>query len=338
MKILLALLVLISLGCRGAQDIVAPDTGEGTARQQAIARISDELEASPLFDAVLTVATLEGEPLVFTKGTTSTDNVYNADSAQKWVAATALLREARARGVDEDTPLLSYPNPLALTGDAARVTLRQMLSSTAGWEAVPLCGRRQSGALRDCAQRIVDAAHTSPTRFYYGTHHMLPAAASLVDDDESFTNIFARMQAETGLFLSSSYRSAEKPLAFRTTAAEYMAFLKALQAGDLLDDEVRTRMLTAQTLDVDVASSPADRVEQGWRYGYGNWVHCDSTCDTQHHSAGARGFYPWIDTDDDTRGVIAFNSGLGDWEQSHALYRAIRADIKIALGLEAPAP
>lgn len=333
-RFLLAPLAVTALiGCRGPQAVVEPPVPTANAEQQAaIDRIGAALEESPLYDATVLLARKGGEPLVFIKGAGGSDREYAADSGQKWVVASVLLSEAKKVDVTSETPLANFPFPRGVTGERAAVTLGELLSFTAGFEDPPLCASLAGADFLTCTERILESELTTPKRYYYGTHHMMVAARGLTSDDETYADLFGRFKADTGLFPSGYNQSEELPLQFRTNAGEYLAFLQALLAGDVLDDDVVAEMLSDQVGDKDIAMSPADDVGPGWKYGFGNWVHCEETCDTQHHSAGARGFYPWVDLGNDTLGVVAFNGRVGEWQLSHAFYEVIRDDIPLALG------
>ena len=125
-----------------------------------------------------------------------------------------------------------------------------------------------------------------------------------------------------------------------TTAGEYAGFLQALSLHRLLTADEEAAMFKDQVGDRAIAMSPADRaVKKGtttgrWRYGLGNWVECNvgQPCSQHHHSAGARGFYPWLDLDDGSFGVVAHNARVGDWTIAHALYLKIHDDLRIVVG------
>lgn len=329
----LTAVVAVSVGCRGPQAVVEPPVPAANEEQQAaITRIRTALEESPLYDATVLLARQGEAPLVFIKGAGGADVEYAADSAQKWVVASVLLAEAKKVDVTSDTPLENFPFPRGVEGERAAITLGELLSFTGGFENPPLCASLAGADFHTCTERIVESELTTPKRFYYGTHHMMVAARGLADDDETYADLLARFKADTGLFPTSFNQSSEMPLQFRTNASEYMAFLQALLAGELLDADVLDEMMSDQVGAKDIAMSPADDVGDGWKYGFGNWVHCDGECDTQHHSAGARGFYPWVDLGNGTLGVVAFNGRVGDWQLSHAFFTEIRDAIPAAVG------
>ena len=315
-------------------DEPTPVADSSPIQAEAWSRIRKAFEGSDLRNAVLMLGLETDAPRLLVKGAGDPSAIVHADSAQKWVVATVLLRAARAHGVGPDTPLSEFPFP-PQGGDPARaaVTLREMLSFTGGWESPPRCASQPFGDFHTCGQSIYESEHSVPARFAYGTHHMMVAAHALTESTETYADLLGTFQSETGLFPTASNQDTEKPLRFRTNADEYYAFLQAQLRGELLTEADWQAMITDQIGDRAIASSPASALEPGWRYGYGNWLKCDPDCGAQRHSAGSRGFYPWVNLEDRTVGLIVHNARSGDWIRSHALYETIEADIPVVLGI-----
>jgi hypothetical protein len=157
--------------------------------------------------------------------------------------------------------------------------------------------------------------------------------------------LLERFREETRLLKTAQHNS-DKPLTLTITPMDYAAFLRALMAGQLLTPDEMTAMFADQIGDKDVAQSPADAaigrgdLQGRWRYGLGNWFRCDVgvPCDSEHHSAGSRGFYPFVDLKDGSFGVVAHVARFGDWSESHRLFEAIRNDIDLVVGPAAAVP
>lgn len=318
-------------------------------RTAALAHIEQVLAASPVVDATVVLGRGTGDVVVFSKGAGGADVVYNADSAQKWLLATLLLREARKRHITLEQPLSTWPSaPAWATGAVGDITLRDLLSFTSGFEDPPVCAKLAHGkSFDDCLLDLVKSPLHLPRRYFYGTHHMMVALGALFAGEapvDETKELLARFREETGLLKTAQHNS-DKPLTLTITPMDYAAFLRALMANQLLTPEEMTAMFADQIGDKDIAHSPAEgAVRRGdlqgrWRYGLGNWFRCDTgvACDTEHHSAGSRGFYPFVDLKDGTFGVVAHVAGLGDWSESHALFEAIRTDIDLVVGPATPA-
>ena len=334
---------LFASACQGPQN-VDPGPSAGPASDEAdeaAAAIEAALADSPLRDAVVWIGHADGTDRLWRKGDGHEDRLYFADSAQKWTVATVLLREVRALGLDSTAALRALPHASRFVGHtdgaAGDTTVAQTLSFMAGFEDPPLCASVAAGDLHDCAGAIFDSGQTTPIRYHYGTHAMMVTASLLTDDDESYATLFQRFQDDTGLFGDAVYGSAEKPLRLETSATSYRAFLLALLDDDsgLLHVDDRAAMFEDHVGDAAISSSPASGMDGEWRYGLGNWVRCDDgACGSQRHSAGARGFYPWIDLERRTYGLIVHNAAVGDWQESHALYEDIVDLIPVALDLD----
>jgi hypothetical protein len=153
------------------------------------------------------------------------------------------------------------------------------------------------------------------------------AAAGDVDETHAMLENF---QAETGLLASATY-DGDKPLSLSLTPGDYADFLRAMANNELLTVDETAQMEADQIGDRDIAQSPGDSFDDGrWRYGFGNWVQCEldePACRTLHHSASARGFFPWLERSNNTFGVIAHDTGSP--LDSYTLYEAIAGDIAI---------
>jgi hypothetical protein len=359
---LLSLVVVAVLACTSltgchrrahAQAVVRVDpaaANSSAARTAALARIEAVLAASPLVDATVVLGRGSGDVVVFSKGAGGANVVYKADSAQKWLLATLLLREARKRHITLEQPLSTWPSaPAWATGAVGDITLRDLLSFTSGFENPPLCAKLAEGkGFDDCLLDLVHSPLHLPRRYFYGTHHMMVALGALfaseapVDETKA---LLERFREETRLLKTAQHNS-DKPLTLTITPMDYAAFLRALMAGQLLTPDEMTAMFADQIGDKDVAQSPADAaigrgdLQGRWRYGLGNWFRCDVgvPCDSEHHSAGSRGFYPFVDLKDGSFGVVAHVARFGDWSESHRLFEAIRNDIDLVVGPAAAVP
>lgn len=309
-------------------------------RDAALARVDAALANSDVKDATVVVGSGDRDAVVFVKGSGGNDVVYEADSAQKWILATMLLRDARRRGVTLEQPASTWPGaPSWATGEKGECTLRELLSFTSGFEDPPACASIAAGSWARCAPKLTSSKLTTPRRYRYGTHHMMVALDGLSAGDHDAhpsDTLLHRFQQETKLLPTAKHDS-DKPLSLLITPRDYAGFLRALSTHQLLTADEEQAMYADQIGDKAIALSPADRAEAHgritgtWHYGLGNWMQCEKgqPCGAHHHSAGARGFYPFFDVDTGVYGVIAHNAGLGDWDKSHALYDAIRADLPL---------
>ena len=91
-----------------------------------------------------------------------------------------------------------------------------------------------------------------------------------------------------------------------TTADCYAAFLRKILNGTLnIAALLGTHQVPASAL-LGASNSPAP-VDEPWHYSIGHWVEPDGT----YSSGGSLGFYPWIDVNRRTYGIVARNSLTG---------------------------
>lgn len=91
-----------------------------------------------------------------------------------------------------------------------------------------------------------------------------------------------------------------------TTADCYAAFLRKILNGQLnIAAFLGTHQVPASAL-LGASNSPAP-TDEPWHYSIGHWVEPDGT----FSSGGSLGFYPWIDANRRTYGIVARNSLTG---------------------------
>lgn len=109
-----------------------------------------------------------------------------------------------------------------------------------------------------------------------------------------------------------------------TTAANYAIFLRKLLNDDLvMHDALGSHAVCAwlNQPDCDALASPLSYptsptdpglIDEKWHYSLGHWVEDDPVVgDGAFSSAGARGFYPWIDASKTWYGILARSEGTG---------------------------
>jgi hypothetical protein len=112
------------------------------------------------------------------------------------------------------------------------------------------------------------------------------------------------------------------------SAASYARFLRKLLTGDLaMADWLGRSAACASPAGCAVGEalfSPGPP-DQTWHYGMGHWVEDDPVLgDGSFSSAGAFGFYPWIDAARQLYGVVARSAAAGAGEASARCGRLIR--------------
>lgn len=293
----------------------------------------------------LTVAleTADGHRFVYSHGDSSLDTSYESASTSKWVAASVIL-DLVDRGIlklsDEPAAYLSF-------WKAEGVTLAHLLSFTSGYSKEPLCFNLPNADFADCVERAYDAnvdiAPAPGSAFDYSSTHLQIAGLMAVRaaGAEGFGEVFAAWQAKTGLFPHGAFDlpSPTNPRlagGMHWTGEEYLAFLRAIYDGKLLEPKTRDDMLRSQRGEAKVVDSPVlTALGQDWAYGFGNWLECPTAigpdsfdCDSgkRNSSPGAYGAYPFIDFEHRYLGLLARQGELGTFRDGDALFSVIAAD------------
>ncbi len=227
------------------------------------------------------------------------DTVMPIASASKWLYAAYVAEKRRGEPTADDVSLMNF---------------------TSGWTGLDGCLRGQTVAECQSYQGLLvknggfDQRHLG--RFFYSGGHMQKHALlmGLGQDDNS---ALARNVGEA-IGANISYSQPQLAGGVSTSAAEYGRFLQRLAAGRLKLSSllggysVCTNPDTCSTAVYSPVSGPIS-----WRYAFGHWVEDDPTSgDGSFSSAGAFGFYPWLDRSRTWWGIVARhqNSGGGSAE------------------------
>jgi len=150
-------------------------------------------------------------------------------------------------------------------------------------------------------------------KYKYGGGHMQKHASLLGLGGLDNAALTAEVRSKLGNDFAFSYTAPQLAGGIQTTAGDYAVFLRKLLvgaasplliAGMLGDDAVCTNPSTCPT-------AISNRIDDGttnesWGYGLGHWIESDpSVGDGSFSSAGAFGFYPWVDQSRTHYGVLA---------------------------------
>jgi len=254
------------------------------------------------------------------QGAIARDAELPVASASKWMAAALVMSV-----VDEGKLSLDEPIGKRLpefTGDAAAITLRQLLSFTSGQGGLRgLVDVRQDPglSLAESARQIaaIPLQDKPGTIFKYGSP-ALQVAGALVEQatGKTWAQLFdERIAGPLGMAhtrWTNPLRPDMPPSAIHnpnlqggviTTAGDYGKFLTMLAMGGtyegkrILSPQAVTTMETAQTIGLPKAFEPPGVAGAQLEYALGNWcasLETGSRCRLVA-SPGALGTYPWID-------------------------------------------
>lgn len=201
----------------------------------------------------------------------------------------------------------------------------QYLTFRSGYTGlVPIGDCQQTDTVAGCVARndndVQTAAHVG--KFYYNGGHMQKHASLAAPgvDLGAMDNaaLATEMRRLLGTDIALSYTQPQPAGGVRTSANDYAVFLRKLinnqlRLGALLgSNKVCTNPATCS----DALSTP---ITNGldWHYSIGHWVEDDATrSDGAFSSAGAFGFYPWVDASKTWYGIVARSDVLGGGNES----------------------
>jgi len=305
----LAAFALVACG-GGASDPGTPSPTDAqrqaAAQATALSTTNDCAPIRPFYWEIGDAQGLRGSGS--TDGSTYTaSTVMNIASASKWLYA-AYVDEAKA-GVLSATVDVPY------------------LNFSSGYTRFLGCDDQDTVA--ECQSRPVNSGLEADDigRFAYAGGHMQKHAVDIGLGALDNAGLAAEVRAKLGTDIALSYSQPQLAGGVVSSAADYARFLRKLIRNELaLRPLLATQALCAS--DAACARSgvtspaPADEV---WHYSLGHWVEDDPVVgDGAVSSAGAFGFYPWINAARDTYGILARKDEAGSGFDSVRCGRLIR--------------
>ncbi|MGN6237652.1 serine hydrolase domain-containing protein [Dyella sp.] len=350
-RLLLAVAILLGLsGCvallvRGGKRLYqaatkptasAPVVAAGSASPPAAVRAALEQAVRSGAPGVTAIAMRDGQRLFrLDLGKIAPDAELPVASASKWMTAALVMSVVDEGRLALDAPISRYlPD---FTGEAGRITLRELLAQTAG-----------TGSLRDgvdirqdprmtLAESAAEVAHRPlrdppGTVFRYGGPGFQVAGAAVeAVTGRRWADLFdERIARPLGMHHTRwehlpahgvSPQQTRNPLlqgGVMTTADDYMRFLTMLaqhgRYGDrqILSAQAVDAMEKVQTLGKPMAYRPPGARDGATQYALGNWCErwtAAGDC-TLVSSPGAFGTFPWIDRTSGTYGIFFVDSRL----------------------------
>ena len=200
------------------------------------------------------------------------------------------------------------------------------LNFESGYTSFSTCLPSQT--VTECATFASNGVYTPADDgyFFYGGGHMQQHAVLMSLGGLDNAGLAAEMRNVLGNDINMSYSQPQLAGGVVSTAADYAIFLRKILNGSLQiaamlgSHPVCTNPLTCPT----AISTPVPS-DESWHYSLGHWVEDDPTVgDGSFSSAGAFGFYPWIDANKRIYGIIAREAGAGAGVDSVYCGRLIR--------------
>ena len=163
-------------------------------------------------------------------------------------------------------------------------------------------------------------------RFEYGGGHMQKHASLLGLGALGNAGLAAELQTQLGSDVGMSYSQPQLAGGVVSTAADYARFLRKLLTGSLqLGALLGTQAVCTNPLTCPTANATPVPASESWHYSLGHWVEDDALLgDGAFSSAGAFGFYPWVDAGKSRYGIVAREAAAGSGEASVNCGRLIR--------------
>jgi hypothetical protein len=190
----------------------------------------------------------------------------------------------------------------------------EALNFRSGYTSFGFSGCERGDTVGSCATRG-DNGLLTPThvgKFFYNGGHMQVHAAraqpdglgiAVLDND----GLAAEMRRVLGTELALSYTQPQLAGGARMSASAYALFLRKLLRQELqLGRQLGSHAVCTNPASCASALSTPIRAELDWHYSLGHWVEDDPRQgDGAFSSAGAFGFYPWIDAARRYYGIVA---------------------------------
>lgn len=224
-----------------------------------------------------------GGPPVYTGAT-----VMNIASASKWLYGAYVVQRRLGLPTADDIKFLTFRS---------------------GYTSFSNCLPNQT--VDECVAFEQNNVHSPATdgRFSYGGGHMEKYASLLGLGALGNGGLAAEMRSQLGTDISLSYSQPQLAGGVVSSADAYAVFLRKLLAGSLQ----MSALLGNHAVCTNPATCPAGEAVNtpvpanlSWHYSLGHWVEDDPVAgDGAFSSAGAFGFYPWIDAGKRWYGIVA---------------------------------
>ena len=238
--------------------------------------------------------------------------------------------------------------PIGSGDPLSGMTLAHLLSFTSGLTEDPACLNAGNSNFESCVLSVANTnagnGNVPGQAFFYASSHLQVAGLMAVRARgvASWQDVIAEFKSQTGLFPASRYDSpslSNPALAggMHFTGEDYMAFLKSLKSGQLLNSASMAQLLADRTAGIPLVYSPifsgiggGAALGEDWHYGFGLWHECRSAtfncvAGTRVSSPGALGTYPFWDISKGYSGIVVRAGAFGTLTTGIAIERSVRA-------------
>lgn len=242
-----------------------------------------------------------GAAVSASQGAVAATDTLKIASASKWVYSTYVV-QARGGAANLSASDIDY-----LHFTSGYTNLGNLSSGV-------LCA--VAGTINDCLQGNAGSQDPATVgRFDYDSGHMEKhASASMGLGNLGIGALTSTVRAQLGTDISMSYFEPLLAGGISTTTNDYARMLRKILDGSLkmrgaLGMSPVCTNARAPGCNAVVGGSPLDGSGESWHYAIGHWIEDDPAVgDGSFSSAGAFGFYPWVDRTATWYGVVARES------------------------------
>lgn len=250
------------------------------------------------------------------------DTTVNIASASKWLFAAYVIE--KYGDVAANVPYLNF------TSGYSNFDNSLCLPS----QTVAQCN---NGAIN-----VAEASAVPPIFHYQGGHMQQFAATDSVLSGLHIGTLAAEINSRIGNDVGLAYVEPQPPGGVQTTAREYAVFLRkllvgaspSLRLGGLLGTHA---VCTQPSATCNASIETAAKLPDNFHYSLGHWIEDDPAATPSsnfaYSSAGAFGFYPWVDAGRTLYGIVSRQdpSVVGETEGTGEGYSSIRCGRLIRL-------
>lgn len=228
--------------------------------------------------------------------TYNASTVMNIASASKWLYGAYVVERRGAAGLS-----------------AADI---KFLHFRSGYTSFTSCQPGQT--VGSCVAASSNGVYTASTdgKFLYDGGHMQVHASLMGLDALDNGTLAAEIESQLGSDVDIAYSQPQLAGGVRTSAANYARYLRKLLGGQLrMGAALGSHAVCTNPATCSAALGTPVPLTESWSYSIGHWVEADPAVgDGAFSSAGAFGFYPWVDADKRFYGIVArqdLQSGSG---------------------------
>jgi len=220
---------------------------------------------------------------------------------------------------------------------------RPYLNFTSGYSNFDnaLCASTQTVA--ECNNGVINLTEANAHTFHYQGGHMQRLAVDLGLGGMNVLQLASEVNAGIGNDVGVAYVEPQPPGGVRTNARSYAVFLRKLlknspsplQLGPLLGTQA---VCVHPSATCSASSETANALPEDFHYSLGHWVEDDPATtpstpvdNRAYSSAGAFGFYPWVDFDRTLYGIVARQDSTGETAGTGEGYSSLKCGRLIRL-------